>query len=200
MENLNPPSAPPPPPPLTNQGWENGALLPFARFHGFILDLGGIDGGLLIHFVFVQDSSKLRLNCRLAYPEISVKAIWFKVFPTNEVIFGVQTRDCLVNPQISKPFFWQFLICWKCIEENAILVSLYFFVTTVWSRTGSASENHGGWRSCRVICTLPSLARHLAFRVRCDVGVTCRTHSCPGFSRRWLHPGSLWSNENKTTQ
>ena len=136
MENLDPP---PPRPPT--QGWENGALLPFARFHGFILDLGGMGVCCSIFFL-----SKIVANyaCRLAYPEISVKAIWFKVFPTNDVIFGVQTRDCLVNPQISKPFFGQFLICWKCIEENAILVSLYLFVTTVWSRTGSASENHGG--------------------------------------------------------
>ena len=156
--------------------------------------------GFAVPFYFVQDCSKLRLHCRLAYPEVSVKAIRFKVFPTNEVIFWVQTRDFLINPQISKPFFRQFLICWQCIKENAILVSLYFFVTTIWCRTGSASENHCGWRSCRVICTLPSLARHLAFRVRCDVGVTCRTHSCPGFSRRWLHPGSLWSNKNTTTQ
>ena len=190
MQNLDPP----PPPPKSRMGkWRVFALRAASS-----LIWGGM--GFAVPFHFVQDCSKLRLHCRLAYPEVSVKAIWFKVFPTNEVIFGVQTRDCLVNPQISEPFFGQFLICWKCIEENAILVSLYFFVTTVWSRTGSASENHGGWRSCRVICTLPSLACHLAFRVRCDVGVTCRTHSCPGFSRRWLHPGSLWSNENKTTQ
>ena len=193
MENLDPP--PPLPPQI-----KDGKMARFCPSRGFMassLIWGGMGVCCSIFFL-----SKIVANyaCRLAYPEISVKAIWFKVFPTNEVIFGVQTRDCLVNPQISKPFFGQFLICWKCIEENAILVSLYFFVTTVWSRTGSASENHGGWRSCRVICTLPSLARHLAFRVRCDVGVTCRTHSCPGFSRRWLHPGSLWSNENKTTQ
>ena len=193
MENLDPPS--PPPPQI-----KDGKMARFCPSRGFMassLIWGGMGVCCSIFFL-----SKIVANyaCRLAYPEISVKAIWFKVFPTNEVIFGVQTRDCLVNPQISKPFFGQFLICWKCIEENAILVSLYLFVTTVWSRTGSASENHGGWRFCRVICTLPSLARHLAFRVRCDVGVTCRTHSCPGFSRRWLHPGSLWSNENKTTQ
>ena len=37
------PSSPLPP----NQGWENGAFLPFARI---ILDLGG-DGGLLFHFI-----------------------------------------------------------------------------------------------------------------------------------------------------
>ena len=110
--------------------------------------------GFAVPFYFVQDCSKLRLHCRLAYPEVSVKAIRFKVFPTNEVIFWVQTRDFLINPQISKPFFRQFLICWQCIEENAILVSLYFFVKTIWCRTGSASENHCGWRSCRVICHL----------------------------------------------
>ena len=195
MENLDPPSPPSPPRQI-----KDGKMARFCPSRGFMassLIWGGMGVCCSIFFL-----SKIVANyaCRLAYPEISVEAIWFKVFPTNEVIFGVQTRDCLVNPQISKPFFGQFLICWKCIEENAILVSLYFFVTTVWSRTGSASENHGGWRFCRVICTLPSLARHLAFRVRCDVGVTCRTHSCPGFSRRWLHPGSLWSNENKTTQ
>ena len=40
MENLDPPSPP-------NQGWENGAFLPFARLHPC---LGG-DGGLLFHFI-----------------------------------------------------------------------------------------------------------------------------------------------------
>ena len=182
MENLDPPPSP---------KIKDGKMARFCPSRGFILDLGGM--GFAVPFYFVQDCSKLRLHCRLAYPEVSVKAIRFKVFPTNEVIFEVQTRDFLINPQISKPFFRQFFICWQWIEENAILVSLDFFVATVWSRTGSASENHGGWRSCRVICTLPSLARHLAFRVRCDVGVTCRTHSCPGFSRRLLHPILLHS-------
>ena len=40
MENLDPPFPP-------NQGWENGAFLPFARLHPC---LGG-DGGLLFHFI-----------------------------------------------------------------------------------------------------------------------------------------------------
>ena len=42
MENLDPP---PPSPP--NQGWENGAFLPFARLHPWF----GGDGGLLFHFI-----------------------------------------------------------------------------------------------------------------------------------------------------
>ena len=42
MENLDPPSPP-------NQGWENGAFLPFARLHPC---LGGGGGwGLLFHFI-----------------------------------------------------------------------------------------------------------------------------------------------------
>ena len=40
MENLDPPSPP-------NQGWENGAFLPFARLHPWF----GGDGGLLFHFI-----------------------------------------------------------------------------------------------------------------------------------------------------
>jgi len=40
MENLDPPTP--------NQGWENGAFCPS---RGFILDLGGGDGGLLFHFI-----------------------------------------------------------------------------------------------------------------------------------------------------
>ena len=47
MENLGPP---PPPPP--NQGWENGAFLPFARLHPWFGGWGGGgDGGLLFHFI-----------------------------------------------------------------------------------------------------------------------------------------------------
>ena len=42
MENLDPPSPP-------NQGWENGAFLPFARLHPWFG--GGGDGGLLFHFI-----------------------------------------------------------------------------------------------------------------------------------------------------
>ena len=40
MENLDPSSPP-------NQGWENGAFLPFARLHPWF----GGDAGLLIHFI-----------------------------------------------------------------------------------------------------------------------------------------------------
>ena len=40
MENLDPSSPP-------NQGWENGAFLPFARLHPWF----GGDGGLLFHFI-----------------------------------------------------------------------------------------------------------------------------------------------------
>ena len=60
MENLDPP-----PPPQIKDG-KMARFLPFARFHGFILDLGG-DGGLLFHFLFVQDSSKLRLQASLPW-------------------------------------------------------------------------------------------------------------------------------------
>ena len=42
MENLDPPPSPP------NQGWENGAFLPFARLHPWF---GGGDGGLPFHFI-----------------------------------------------------------------------------------------------------------------------------------------------------
>ena len=41
MENLDPPPSPP------NQGWENGAFLPFARLHPWF----GGDEGLLFHFI-----------------------------------------------------------------------------------------------------------------------------------------------------
>ena len=40
MKTLDPPSPP-------NQGWENGAFLPFARLHPWF----GGDGGLLFHFI-----------------------------------------------------------------------------------------------------------------------------------------------------
>ena len=52
MENLDHPS------PL-NQGWENGAFLPFARLHPWF----GGDGGLLFHFILskiVVDNSPFR--------------------------------------------------------------------------------------------------------------------------------------------
>ena len=52
MENLEPP----PPPP--NQGWENGAFLPFARLHP---RFGG-DGGLLFHFILSQITIVDKIN------------------------------------------------------------------------------------------------------------------------------------------
>ena len=45
MENLDPPPSP------QNQGWENGAFLPFARLHPGFGGGGGGDGGLLFHFI-----------------------------------------------------------------------------------------------------------------------------------------------------
>ena len=76
MENLDPPS-----PQIKDR-----KMARFCPSRHFILDLGG-GWGFAVPFYFVQDCSKLRLHCRLAYPEVSVKAIRFKVFPTNEVIF-----------------------------------------------------------------------------------------------------------------
>ena len=49
MENLDPPFPP-------NQGWENGAFLPFARLHPWF----GGDGGLLFHFILSKIVAKLR--------------------------------------------------------------------------------------------------------------------------------------------
>ena len=53
MENLDPP----PPPPL-NQGWENGAFLPFARLHPWF----GGDGGLLFHFILSKIAILDKIN------------------------------------------------------------------------------------------------------------------------------------------
>ena len=43
MENLDPPLP-------QNQGWENGAFLPFARRHPWF----GGDGGLLFHYILCK--------------------------------------------------------------------------------------------------------------------------------------------------
>ena len=46
LDKINGKPRPPPPSP-PNQGWENGAFLPFARLHPWF----GADGGLLFHFI-----------------------------------------------------------------------------------------------------------------------------------------------------
>ena len=49
--NLDPPSPPPP-----NQGWGNGAFLPFTRLHSWF----GGDGGFLFHFILDKINRKPR--------------------------------------------------------------------------------------------------------------------------------------------
>ena len=51
MKNLDPPSPP-------NQGWENGAFLPFARLHPWF----GGDGGLLFHFILSKIAILDKIN------------------------------------------------------------------------------------------------------------------------------------------
>ena len=58
MENIVPPSPP-------NQGWENGAFLPFARLHPWFVGMGGWgDGGLLFHFILSKIVAKAILEGR----------------------------------------------------------------------------------------------------------------------------------------
>ena len=72
MENLDPPSPPP------NQGWENGAFLPFARLHPC---LGGGGMGFAVPFYFVQD-------CR---------GIWYTAIKTWLGVFVVIFFKTLYN-------------------------------------------------------------------------------------------------------
>ena len=55
LDKINGKPRPPPPPPPPNQGWENGAFLPFARLHPWF----GGDGGLLFHFILSKIVVKL---------------------------------------------------------------------------------------------------------------------------------------------
>ena len=58
MENLDPPSPP-------NQGWENGAFLPFARLHPWF----GGDGGLLFHFILSKIVANRRSSAKVLMTE-----------------------------------------------------------------------------------------------------------------------------------
>ena len=72
MENLDPPSPP-------NQGWENGAFLPFARLHPCLGGGGGM--GFAVPFYFVQD-------CR---------GIWYTAIKTWLGVFVVIFFKTLYN-------------------------------------------------------------------------------------------------------
>ena len=84
--------SPPPPPP--NQGWENGANLPFAWLHPWFRG----DGGLLFHFILSKIVVKLifatLLDFKLPKSICILQYCYFPKVTKVKVFFAIKLSQC----------------------------------------------------------------------------------------------------------